>query len=229
MFLRGQVGFDLPADYIDRNFYDLSEQATRLAANPPVPLSGIVDVQFSGDRITLHRNNGERLGPFVIPRPPYVWRGDFAPSTSYEAFDVFGHPDGIFLVLKDHTSGGSPSPTLTQQVFGPLGTDNAARPVTNIEEAAMALGMDMAGWYLRSPNGCNFTILSDAAAGWVDGVNFVFHQSGLEPIRWTASDGVTINHSSARLAETLGQNTVAYLRRVGPNTWDLDGALRAAA
>lgn len=229
--LRSQQGFDLSATDYDFNFFDLKNGANRLETNPPIPVNGLADVQFSGDSLTLHFNDGSRAGPFIIPSSSYTWRGDFAASTAYDAFDVFGHALGIFLVLSDFTSGPTlnPSTDPVQLVFGPLGDEYAARPVANIPEAAMTLSMAYAGWYLRNSIGCTFRVPSDTTADFVDGVNFAFRQSGTDSLKFEAADGVTINHSSDTMMETAGTHAVAYLRRVGQNTWDLFGDLRLTA
>lgn len=226
------TGFNLPAADIDQSFYALQLGAQRLTTLPPVPTNGIADIRFTRTSVYVFLNNGQRLGPFNLPLPGFVWRGDWEPSTAYEAYDVFGtDEDGVFFVLHDHTSGGSfnPSNPNLQLMFAPIPHEVTVRPVANIPDVDVILTAAFAGWYIRNDTGCLFRVASDADGGWMEGANLILRQIGSSPLLLAENPGVNIITPAGKLLRSNGlDGATIHLRRAGNNTWDVWGDLLSA-
>lgn len=106
-------GSQLTNPEIDGNFYDL---ATRLIA---VETNGVLPAEISnftlvGTQLTIYLSNGQIFGPYTIPLATMHFRGDWLPATAYFELDLVRVTgQGLFLVLRDHTSEATFNPTAT--------------------------------------------------------------------------------------------------------------------
>lgn len=223
------TGYDIPSADIDQSFHSLVLGAERLVNLPPVPTNGIADIRFTRTSVYVYLNNGQRLGPFDLPLPEFRWRGDWEPSTSYEAFDVFGvDGEGVFFVLHDHTSGPSfnPANPNLQLVFADLVHEVTTRPIYNVPDVDVILTASVSGWYLRCDTGCTFRMGSDAEGGWQDGANLIIRQIGTLPVFLTPQPGVNLIAPAGLLLQSNGlDGATLHLRRAANNTWDVWGDL----
>jgi hypothetical protein len=126
-------GVNLTARQVDLNFWNLLQAVTDLQA-----LSGsnsIVAVTASGNTISFLTSNGTTLGPITIPTAAFSWRGAWAPNTVYNALDVVSVTgvgtgiDGLYLVLRNHTSAGSFNPAATDAAGNALYLQMFAYPL----------------------------------------------------------------------------------------------------
>jgi hypothetical protein len=101
------LGRVLQPDEIDGNFYELRSDLDEVIANPPAAVYPVsVTTTDGGSKLTFNMSDGSTIGPISLPLQGLQWRGSWAASTSYNAFDVFQEPlVGLYLVLQPFTSG----------------------------------------------------------------------------------------------------------------------------
>jgi hypothetical protein len=99
----------LTAAQVDSNFYELRSDVDYLIAHPPEAIS-LYSISQSGTQLTFTLTDSSTMGPFVLPVLAWRFRSEgWSASQVFEALDVFaidagGANDGIYLVLRDHTS-----------------------------------------------------------------------------------------------------------------------------
>lgn len=100
-------GVPLSAAEIDTNFYRVVQRIETLEDDPPTgpyPTS----ITLAGTSFTMGLSDGSTLGPITFTIPMPSWRGDWAPSTSYQGLNFFRAPGGeLGTVMIAHTSAGS--------------------------------------------------------------------------------------------------------------------------
>lgn len=97
------VGRNLTPTEVDLNFWILLELYYSLADNPVQP-NQIVDITSTDNELTVVMSDSTTFGPFPMPLATWTWRGNWAPNTAFEKFDLFNEANGLYLVLQDHTS-----------------------------------------------------------------------------------------------------------------------------
>ncbi len=101
------TGVDLSAVEIDINFWELYSAITALQDHAGTG----ADIDFfavSGNNLYVHMTDHAVLGPYTLPTAQWNFRGTWLPDTPYAVMDVFNGPDaGVYLVIFDHTSGGT--------------------------------------------------------------------------------------------------------------------------
>ena len=100
----GGKGSPLTAAEVDGNFCTLLNRIVDLETNPAEPVS-ITSIDSVGGGIIISMSDGTTRGPFDWPVAAFNWRGEWEPSTDYEALDLLYFEDnGLVLVMADHTS-----------------------------------------------------------------------------------------------------------------------------
>jgi hypothetical protein len=103
-------GAPLIAAEADGNFWELLSRVDTLETGSLQPVS-IDHITGDNGAITIFLTDGSQQGPFPMPVPPLIFRGEWQNSTSYAAFNmvrVTGR--GVYLVLQSHTTPAPPAP-----------------------------------------------------------------------------------------------------------------------
>lgn len=104
------LGRALVASEVDTNFWTHDQAITALEALPlGVSISSIT--QTSPNQITITLTDG-RTYVFTLPAVTLKWRGEWAPSTYYNANDIISVASlqSVYVVLAGHTSAATFSP-----------------------------------------------------------------------------------------------------------------------
>lgn len=98
------LGRNLTPTEVDLNFWILLDLFQTLEANGTQP-DQISSITSSNNQLTVHMDDGvTTYGPFDLPMATWTWRGNWAPNTAFNKFDLFNESNGLYLVLQDHTS-----------------------------------------------------------------------------------------------------------------------------
>lgn len=179
------LGRNLTAAEVDGNFYDLDTRVDDLETNPPTP-NDISGVSISGSQLSFTLVDGTVLGPVSMPILTWAWRGEWAPTTIYEALDTFVVTGvGLFMVLVDHTSaatfdpdatGGSPPAELYYQLIG-AGSLTTLGELSDVSLTGLAaddfLAYNGTDWTNRTPSAVTALLTNfsgDAGAGGAKGL-----------------------------------------------------------
>lgn len=110
----GGQGSNLAAVTIDLNFWTLFQAIENLETSQANG-AGIdfISQPAGGDLFYVHLTDHRVLGPFTIPTAQWQPRGEWAPLTSYAAFDVVSHNGSTYLIPIAHTSASTFSPFAT--------------------------------------------------------------------------------------------------------------------
>jgi hypothetical protein len=96
-------GSNLTPTEVDLNFWILLELIIDLQNNPTQP-NEIISITSVDNELTITLADSTTWGPFPLPLATWTWRGNWAPNTAFEKFDLFNQSNGLYLVLQDHTS-----------------------------------------------------------------------------------------------------------------------------
>lgn len=112
-------GQDLEPEEVDENFFTLQEQIDDIVGNPPAPLD-IADIVVSGSTFTVVLSDATVLGPYQLPVATISWFGLWQAETILPEFALFyRETDGLYLVLREHTSEETFDPEL-EDTDGPV-------------------------------------------------------------------------------------------------------------
>lgn len=108
-------GSNLTATEIDINFWVLlsAVQSLQAAANTN---AGIDHLVIANNQLFVHLTNHFVLGPYTLPVAQWNFRGDWRPSTAYDAFDVVTDSRSVYLVLLAHVSNSLFSPNASDGI-----------------------------------------------------------------------------------------------------------------
>lgn len=97
------LGRPLHAVEVDMNFWILLQMVIDLSNNPaqPAEITGIV---VTDNAMTINLSDGSSFGPFALPVATFAWKGNWTPATPFKTWDLFNEADGLYLVLRNHTS-----------------------------------------------------------------------------------------------------------------------------
>jgi len=101
------IGFDLPAEYIDNNFWLLDQRVADIENNPRLPLEiGAFTIDPITGRMTITLSDGyTSFGPFTIPVAAFRFTGEFQALFPYRTNDLVTNNENLYLVLHPFTSG----------------------------------------------------------------------------------------------------------------------------
>lgn len=117
IILRSESPDDLTAEQIDENFTNLKNAINDLIANPSSPVE-IISITNDGNKLFFNKSDSTTIGPVYMPILEPHWRGDWQPTTVYDALDVFRKPGiGLYFVQIGHTS---------DTTFNPAAVDTAS-------------------------------------------------------------------------------------------------------
>jgi hypothetical protein len=97
-------GANLVAGEVDGNFYDVDQRVVVLEDTMPEAANGIAFFSVTGNQFYVHMTDGTVQGPFVLPQVAWNFRGDWLPSTDYNANDVVTANGSVYLILVGHVS-----------------------------------------------------------------------------------------------------------------------------
>lgn len=100
-------GANLVAGEIDGNFYDTDRRIAQIEDTMPELANGIAFFSVSGAAFYVHMTDGTIQGPFQLPQKAWNFRGAWQDHTLYYLNDVITANGGTYMVLINHTSGGS--------------------------------------------------------------------------------------------------------------------------
>jgi hypothetical protein len=148
----GGQGSDLAAVTIDLNFWTLFSAVQALEDHMSVG-AGIdyINQPVGGNLFYVHLTDHRVLGPFVIPMGQWQPRGNWAPNTSYAAYDVVGNAGSAYLITIPHTSGAT---------FSAFATDGQGHLLYNV--ILQAVGQVPAGGTV----GQKFVVNSFGVPAW---------------------------------------------------------------
>lgn len=122
-------------------------------------------------------------------------------------------------------SGSSTSAARADHVH-PLQTTPIYAPVITETNTARTLALSDSGSYISTTNASAITVTipNDSTVTWANYTEIHFEQSAAGKITFAAGSGVTLRSAAATLT-TIGQYSVATLKRVAANTWTLFGSV----
>lgn len=215
---------------VDENFWSVVLRLVELEESPNVNL--IQNFTVVGDQLTILMDDGSTFGPYTLPATVFTWRGDWASTTSYSAFDVVTvEGSGLYLVLNDHTSEAAFDPDAVSddtealpfyhKMFGVAGLSTVVEDITgdyNIDDTEPSSGS-----YLRvSAVGAESSILITLESR-PEGFELRFRQVDSSQLEFIAGAGVTLIPPDAVSA---WDNAVVTAKSVlGGTAWDIWGDL----
>lgn len=223
-------GSNLQPGEVDANFWELLSRLTYIEENP-IPGVGVADITLSGTMLMFHMSDGSTFGPVGIPIASFKWRGEWAPATSYQAWDVFVVlGDGQYLVVDDYESptefdpeASDTSGNLLVKMFSV--PDQAKIDIVDVTPVGGTYNLNLsdAGKYLRVNDECNVVVGNNSLTPIPVGTVFTFRRNTPDDVVFTPDAGVTI--SSPETMFMRKQGSVATLIKVGIDEWDLSGDL----
>lgn len=94
---------DLPAEYIDENFFTLAQLYQSIVDNPPEAIS-IDSFEVIGNQLYIHMSDYSTQGPFDMPQVTYSPQGVWQPATLYHVNDLVSFGGVLYVVIFEHTS-----------------------------------------------------------------------------------------------------------------------------
>ncbi|KLK91430.1 hypothetical protein AA309_20260 [Microvirga vignae] len=219
------LGRNLTAAEVDGNFWELVQEIADIAANAPAGV-GIANITQLGTLVTFHLSDSTTR-QVTLPTSRLTWRGSWAAGTLYNVNDYFRVSGvGVYVVKTQHTAAAAPfvvTPSVELMMPDLL---EAAAPVVN-QTAAFGLSQTLAGRYIRynSATDLNLDILADANMTVEIGAEFNFRQVGAGQVGFVPATGVTLNGMEGFNNRTRAPGSVATLKKVAANEWDLFGSL----
>lgn len=166
----------------------------------------------------------------VITLPTAIWtmRGAWAASTSYAINDVISYAGSLYVVTYAHVA--DLTFDLGKQVSGnscySLLLTIQAAPSVNRSGATFTPGLADAGSYNRCSVGCTVTVPADDSVDFPLNTELHFRQGSTDPVIFEAeSTDVDVDPGDDFNLWTASKGSVATLKKVGANQWDLFGRL----
>ena len=219
-------GGNLTPGEVDDNFWSLKTALDNIG-DELVPAE-IDNITLTGNELRIFLEDGREFGPFLIPRASFRWRETFEPGRQYFGNDVFEVPgQGIFLVLKNHTSESPFDPGRTidsaavyQRLFASQSVD-----VVAVAETTFTPQIGDESNYFRCTNeaGCAVTIPDSSEQAFAQGTELHFRQAGAASVLIEGDTGVTINGIDGFLNQTAGRGAVVTVKKVQADAWDVFG------
>lgn len=212
----------------DNEIWKLWQEIANTLASIPAGV-GIANIFPSGGKIVIVLDDATE---YEIDYPPvrYNFVGSWAATTEYFGGDIVladGH--GIYLVLQNHTTGATFDPGLQVDGFNAYqqlyGVPNSTTKV--IAGATYTLLATDANKYLRctAAGGCTVTVPTNASAAIQVNAEYTFRQAAAGAITFAAEGGAVLNGVAGLGFDTAGQGSVAVLKKIATDEWDLFGRL----
>lgn len=161
-------------------------------------------------------------------RYAFDFQGDWTQSTAYQINDVISVPaQGIYLVLRDHTTGTAFNAALTVDGLAAYQLLYAEPRSEVVTVTGASFTPDTIWAYHRCTNaaGCAVTIPTNAVAPFPIGSEFHFRQSAAGAVSIAGDTGVTVNMPAGVDPETAALGAVLTAKKVATNEWDVFGLL----
>lgn len=212
----------------DGNAYALREAIQDLIDNPVegVSLSNIVVV---GRQVTFYLSDGSTNGPFNLPIAAPRYRGTWAPSINYAAYDLVRVGGfGTYMVLQDHTSASTFDPYVGNSAgnyYVQIGPDPFyTAQVLTVSGTTLTLSLTHQNKYIRATNASGLTVTLNASIFPVN-AEIHFRQAAAGAVTVVAGAGVTINTMTGYDNGSASLGAVFTLKQVSANVWDIFGKL----
>lgn len=102
-------GANLTPTEVDLNFWDHEQRLNEVEENPAQP-KNIDHITVSGNQMTIVLDDASTFGPFTLPEAVFEFTGNFVAAHVYHTYDFFLAGDGLYMVLRNHTSAGAFNP-----------------------------------------------------------------------------------------------------------------------
>ncbi len=225
------------AEY-DGSLHNLDDRTTVLegssAAGAPYPVD--FEINTAG-HLDVIMSNSAVIDAGALPAPgsfSTLFKGVWTPLTIYQANDLFTAPNSNWLgvVLIDHTSAAifdwGANDGMGHDDYAIIIPFSPTPPTLAVSSIAFTLTLDHVNTYIRSTGsniaGVDVTIPLDASVPFPIDTEIHFCQRGNQ-IHFDAAGGVTLNYPIDCYAITAEVGSVATLKKVGTNEWDLFGRL----
>lgn len=226
MTFRDTKGSALTSDEVDENFRTLQALIEAVTGTPGVGIASIVQ---TGSTISIHMTDASVLGPFVLPKAAFTWRGDWEGGATYDPFDVFKVDDvGVFLVLRAYEAPTEFDPdasdtdgALLSQMFGQAQLRRI--PVTSVTGDVFPTPAD-AGTYYRVTGG-NVFLTHDS---WEVG-DIITVRRETTDVEFMADDSdITLIYPDDCIPQLRTTGSVATAICVATDVWAISGDLALA-
>ena len=98
------LGVNLSAAQVDNNFWEVVVRLVALETSGIQP-NNIESITVIGSQMTIFMEDASTFGPFTVPVAMLHWRGEWVTDQDYNELDlVWVEFDGVYMVLRDHTS-----------------------------------------------------------------------------------------------------------------------------
>ena len=218
----------LTAAEADTNIHSLAAAVQNLVSNP-VEGVGISNIAVAGRQLTIYLTDGSTEGPFTLPVAQPRYRGFWQPSTAYAELDIIQVPGyGTYLVSTTHNSGTLFDATLTGAnglYYIQITPDpSLVAQVVNVNDTAITLSYVHASKFLRCTDTAGITVTIPADV-FPANSEIHFRQVSAGAISIAGGAGVTLNTPVGFITGSASAGATFTVKCVGPNNWDIFGAL----
>lgn len=212
----------------DGSLYALREAVQDLIDNP-VEGIGIANFGISGRQLTIYMTDSSTFGPFVLPMATPRFRGTWAGSISYGAFDIVRVGGfGTYMVMQDHTSASTFDPYVGNSdgnYYIQIGPDPFyTAQVLDVPATTLTLALSHQNKYIRSTHASGLAVTLNAGI-FPPNAEIHFRQSNAGAITITEGSGVNISAMPGYDLATEIEGAVITLKHVGADQWDIFGRL----
>lgn len=225
------LGRPLTRAEADGNAYALREAVQYLIDNP-VEGVGIANFTIVGRQLTIHMTDASTFGPYTLPIAVPRYRGTWAPSIIYSAFDITRVGGfGTYMVVQDHTSAATFDPYVGNSAgnyYIQIGPDPFyTSHVFALSASSLTLALIHQNKYIRTTSTSAVSITLNAGIFPLN-AEIHFRQAAIGAVSITAGSGVTINVPDGYTAGSNATGAVFSLKQVALNEWDIFGKLATA-
>lgn len=221
------LGRPLTRAEADGNVYELREAIQGLI-DDPTPGVGISNITVTGRQFTVYLTDASTLGPFDLPMVNPRFRGVWASSINYAAYDIVRVGGfGTYMVVQDHTSASTFDPYVADtngNFYVQIGPDPFYTPqLLDVSGASLDLTLTHQNKYIRSTNVGGLTVNLNAGV-FPANAEITFRQAAAGAITVVTGSGVNINLPETLIdAATSSIGEIFTLKRVLNDTgerWD---------
>lgn len=221
-------GSPLTVAEADGNIYAMADAIQDLIDNPVEGVS-LENIVVTGRQVTFYLSDSSTIGPFLLPMATPRYRGTWAGSINYSAFDIVRAGGfGTYMVVQDHTSSSTFDPYVGNSAgnyYIQIGPDPFYTSQTlDVSTSTLALALSHQNKYIRATHASGLAVTLDAGIFPVN-AEIHFRQTTSGPITINEGTGVIIN---AMAGYDLGSNSVGAvltLKQVAADEWDIFGKL----
>lgn len=215
----------------DGSLYALRE-AIQALIDDPTPGVGIASITVTGRQFSVYLTDSSELGPFNLPMTTPRFRGVWAPSVNYAAFDLVRVGGfGTYMVVQDHTSATAFDPYVGNSAgnyYIQIGPDPFyTSQVLNVPATTLTLALSHQNKFIRATNAAGLAVTLNNGIFPVN-AEVHFRQCDAGGITFTAGSGVTINPVPGFDLSTDAQGAVVTLKQASLGFWDIFGKLKVS-